>query len=116
MTYTTLVLIGLAVAASLDLIVLRTRLLLRRGFWTAYAIVLNFQLITNSWLTGPWQIGAIRTGDPVVSYDEMAISGVRIAHAPVEDLGFGFALVLITLSFWIFWGRRGIERERRVRG
>ena len=40
----------------------------------------------------------------------------RIAWAPVEDLLFGFALVLQTLAWWVFWGRRGVQRERpRVR-
>jgi len=112
MTYTALVVIGLVVAATFDLLILQTRLLLRKGFWTAYAIVVFFQLITNSWLTGPWQIDPLRAGVPVVNYDDAAITGVRIAHAPVEDLGFGFSLILLTLSFWVFWGRRGIQRER----
>lgn len=115
MSYTALAIIAVGCAVGLDLLLLRTRLLLRRGFWTAYAIVLFFQLLTNSWLTGPWRIGAgdsaIRTGRPVVNYDSDTISGLRIAHAPIEDLGFGFALVLITLSFWIFWGRRGVQRR-----
>ena len=26
-------------------------------------------------------------------------------------LAFGFALVLLSLSLWIFWGRRGVDRE-----
>ena len=34
----------------------------------------------------------------------------RIAYAPVEDLMFGFALVLLSLSLWVFWGRKGINR------
>lgn len=115
MTYTGMVLLGLAIAVSVDLLLLRTRLLLRRGFWTAYAIVIFFQLITNAWLTGPWIVGSVRTGAPVVNYAEDAIIGWRLAHAPIEDLGFGFALVLITLSCWIALGRRGIQRERVTR-
>jgi lycopene cyclase domain-containing protein len=35
-----------------------------------------------------------------VRYDPDAIVGLRIAYAPVEDLLFGFALVLLTLSIW----------------
>ena len=35
----------------------------------------------------------------------------RILYAPVEDLLFGFALVVLTLSLWVLWGRRGIQRE-----
>jgi lycopene cyclase domain-containing protein len=37
-----------------------------------------------------------------VRYDRDRIIGWRIAYAPVEDLLFGFALVTITLSLWVF--------------
>jgi lycopene cyclase domain-containing protein len=95
-TYTALS--GLMVVATvvLDLVVLRTRLLARSDFWTAYAIVVCFQLLTNAWLTGRG----------VVAYDSSAVLGWRLAFAPVEDLLFGFALVLQTLAWWVWWGRR----------
>ena len=34
----------------------------------------------------------------------------RLVFAPIEDLMFGFALVLLSLSLWVFWGRRGVQR------
>ena len=52
MSYTALALAGVGFAVALDLAILRTRLLARRVFWVAYAIVLAFQLVTNGWLTG----------------------------------------------------------------
>ncbi len=96
MTYTWLAVVGVVGAVVLDLAVLRTRLVARRVFWTSYAIVLTFQLLTNGWLTGR----------DIVTYDESVIVGVRLAYAPVEDLLFGFSLVLQTLSWWVWWGRR----------
>ncbi|MEP6760585.1 MAG: lycopene cyclase domain-containing protein [Sporichthyaceae bacterium] len=96
MSYTALALLAAAAAVVLDLVVLRTRLLSRRTFWTAYAIVVVFQLVTNGWLTGR----------DIVSYDEDAIVGARLAYAPVEDLLFGFSLVVQTLSWWVWWGAR----------
>jgi lycopene cyclase domain-containing protein len=90
MTYTVLAVCAVTVAALLDLVVLRTRLLLSRTFWYAYAIMFAFQLLVNG----------ILTGLPVVSYDPDTIIGARIAHAPVEDLLFGFALILCTLTSW----------------
>lgn len=96
MTYTWLAMIGVAGAVLLDLLVLRTRLVLRRAFWLAYAIVLFFQLLTNGVLTGL----------DVVRYAPAAIAGPRVAFAPVEDLAFGFSLVLQTLAWWVWWGRR----------
>ena len=44
-------------------------------------------------------------------YDSHAIIGIRLASAPVEDLLFGFALILGVLSLWVFNGRRGIQRK-----
>jgi lycopene cyclase domain-containing protein len=96
MTYTEAALVGVVATVLLDLYVLRTRLLTRKVFWTAYAIVVFFQLVTNG----------ILTGRDIVTYDPDAILGLRIVFAPVEDLLFGFALVVQTLSWWVFWGRR----------
>lgn len=103
MTYTWLALAGVAGAAVLDLAVLRTRLLGRRAFWTAYAIMAFFQLIVNGVLTGL----------PVVRYDPGAILGPRVALAPVEDLFFGFALILVTLAVWVWLGERAARRAGR---
>ena len=96
MTYTQAALLGVVATVVLDLVVLRTRLLTRKLFWTSYAIVVFFQLVTNG----------ILTGRDIVTYDAAAILGLRIVYAPVEDLLFGFALVVQTLSWWVFWGRR----------
>ena len=96
MSYTITALLGLAGALLVDLVVLRTRLVLRRVFWATYPIVFVFQLLFNGLLTGRG----------VVTYDPAAILGVRIVYAPVEDLVFGLALVLLTLSLWVWWGRR----------
>ena len=100
MTYTAAALLGVAAAAVLDLFVLRTRLLTRTVFWATYPIIITFQLLSNG----------ILTGRGIVLYDPDAIIGWRIAYAPVEDLFFGFALVLMTLSVWVWLGRRGVQR------
>ncbi len=102
MTYTQIALFAVACAAALDLYIVRTRLLRRRAFWTSYAIILPFQLLTNWWLTSR----------NIVMYDKHQILGPHLASAPLEDLAFGFALILGVLSLWVFWGRRGIERNK----
>ena len=101
MTYTELAVTAVISVTVFDLFILKTRLLSRRSFWTAYSIMLFFQLLTNWWLTSR----------EILSYSEDVIIGWRIAAAPVEDLFFGFAMIVSTLSLWIFWGRRGIERN-----
>jgi lycopene cyclase domain-containing protein len=95
-TYTTAAVLGVLAAVAMDLWVLRTRLLTGRVFWLTYPIVLFFQLISNG----------VLTGRGVVRYSPAAIAGPRILHAPVEDLLFGFALVLLTLSLWTWNGAR----------
>ncbi len=112
MTYTQAAVVGVLATIALDLWVLRTRLLLRRAFWVSYAIIVFFQLVTNGVLTG---LRIVRyDGDAIIGSDVPVFLGDgRIAYAPVEDLLFGFALVVQALAWWVFWGRRGLQREPR---
>ena len=96
MSYTVAACLGVVAALAVDLAVLRTRLVLRRVWWVSYVIVVFFQLITNG----------VLTGRGIVRYDTDRILGLRIVHAPVEDLLFGFSLVLQTTAWWVWWGRR----------
>ena len=91
MTYTVAALLGVAGAIVVDLAVLRTALVRRVVFWATYPIIVVFQLASNG----------VLTGRHIVRYDPAAIIGLRIVYAPVEDLLFGFALVLLTLSLWV---------------
>jgi len=104
MSYTVATVLGVAGALLVDLFVLRTRLVTRKVFWATYPIIVCFQLISNG----------ILTGRDVVRYNPGAVVGWRVAYAPVEDLAFGFALVLLSLSLWVWWGRRGIQRTPRA--
>ena len=90
MTYTALAGIAVLLATAVDLALLRTRLLTTKAFWLAYAILLFFQILVNGTLTGL----------AVVRYNAHDILGPRIVFAPMEDLAFGFAMILLTLSSW----------------
>jgi lycopene cyclase domain-containing protein len=103
MSYSALAVTAVVAALVVDLAVFRTRLVTRAVFWVAYAIVLVFQLLMNG----------VLTGRAVVIYDRAAIWGPRIAYAPVEDLLFGFALVLLTLATWAAVNRRANTAKRR---
>lgn len=105
MTYTVAALLGVLATIGLDLVVLRTRVLARKAFWVSYAIVLAFQLITNGILIGRGIV--FYASDAVLgtgSHTPPFLGEGRVAYAPVEDLLFGFALVVQTLSWWTFWG------------
>jgi lycopene cyclase domain-containing protein len=114
MTYTQLAFVAVALVVLVDLYVLRTRMVTRKAFWVSYAIIVFFQFITNG----------LFTGFGIVKYDGNAIVGStspeegappfvgdgRISFAPFEDVLFGFALILLSLALWVFFGRRGIDR------
>jgi lycopene cyclase domain-containing protein len=105
-TYTDAAVLGVVFAVVIDLGVLRTKLLRRKAFWASYLIILGFQLVVNG----------ILAGNRLVVYSPAAVlggatphllGGWRLAYAPVEDLLFGFSLVVQTLAWWVWWGRRG---------
>ena len=81
---------GVVLTILLEVLVLRTGLFRDPRYWVALAIVAFFQLLVNGVLTCP----------PIVSYDPAQILGLRIVCAPVEDLGFGFAMVTTTIALW----------------
>lgn len=103
MSYTLLAVVGVVLAVLLDLVVLRTKLLLGKAFWVAYGIIVFFQLVSNG----------VLTGIPIVRYDPGTIIGLRLVNAPVEDLLFGFAMVMLTLSVWVRLGGRARHRAGR---
>lgn len=114
MTYTQLGVIAVVAAIAIDLLGMRTRLVTRRVFWVSYAIIVFFQLVTNGLLTGfsivRYSDDAIIGGATPLDRPPAFIGDGRLAFAPIEDLLFGFALVLLTLTMWVWLGRRGVQR------
>jgi lycopene cyclase domain-containing protein len=104
-TYTLIAAIAAAAAVALDRWPARTKLTASGTWWSAYCIIVAFQLLTNGWLTGR---GIVRYAPEAIigSGHVQFVGDGRIAFAPVEDLGFGFALVLTTCVMWTWLGRR----------
>lgn len=117
MTYTQLGIVMVLVVVAADLWLFRTQMVRRKVFWTAYAIIVFFQLITNGMFTGFGIV--LYSGDAIIGSASPAqgpppfLGDGRIAFAPVEDLLFGFALILLSLCCWIWLGRRGVQRTPR---
>ena len=71
----------------------------------------------------PWAIGllesrtspgpaTLRHHDAIIGTDRVTFVGDgRLVYAPVEDLAFGFALVLTSCVVWVWLGRRSGEEE-----
>lgn len=101
MSYSAIAFTSALTFAAIDLLFIKSSLLKTKYFWSSYAIILPFQLLTNWWLTSKG----------IVTYSDDAIIGIRIASAPVEDLFFGFTLILGVLHLWEFYGRRGYQNK-----
>ena len=110
MSYTAICVVAVLAALALDRWVARTRLTSTAGWWSAYAIIVFFQLLTNGWLTGR---GIVRYDpDTIIGSGEITFIGDgRLFYAPVEDLAFGFGLVLTTCVAWVWLGTRQREGE-----
>jgi lycopene cyclase domain-containing protein len=102
MNYTDIAMTAFAIAVMNDLFGFKTSMLTRPAFWTSYSIILPFQFLTNWWLTSR----------NIVMYDPNTILGPRLFSAPIEDIVFGFALLLGVMGLWEYWGRKGIQRNK----
>ena len=96
MIYSDIALNAVFLAVVLDLFLLKSRMMTRGIFWLTYFLILPFQLLTNWWLTS----------NEIVMYGLSDITGQRLAGAPIEDLLFGFSLILLTISAWEFFKDR----------
>ena len=96
MIYSDIALDAVIFAILVDLFILRTQMITRGIYWLTYALIFPFQLLTNWWLTSK----------NIVQYSPTQIIGRRLAGAPIEDLLFGFSMILLTLALWEFFSER----------
>lgn len=118
MSYTAIALVTFFVVILIDLFALRTRMITRKEFWIAYAIMIGFQFLTNAVLTGTQTVQyaddtIVGTGNGVAPGQPPFLGEGRLFYAPMEDVAFGFGLILLTLSVWQYWGDRGLQDRPR---
>ena len=87
--YTGLVFIFLTISVLIDQI-LKTDLIVKKRFYYFLAMIIGFTLIFNGFLT--WR--------PVVLYGEEFQIGFRIITIPIEDFGYGIALLFLNTSIF----------------
>jgi lycopene cyclase domain-containing protein len=103
--YTVLTIISVLAVIAVELVWLRTGVFRTARYWLTMAIVWGFQAVVDGWLT--------RLSDPIVIYRDSAIVGVRFPwDIPIEDFGFGFAMVTLTILIWHRLGERRREDSR----
>ena len=97
--YTAMTLGAIVAVVAAELLLIRSGIFRSAAYWIAIAICIAFQVPVDGWLT--------KLSSPVVLYNSDVFSGIRLAwDSPIEDWGFGFALMTLALSLWVRQGRR----------
>ncbi len=104
--YTVLTVIAMIAVVLLELLWLRTGIFRTAQYWLSMVIVFGFQILVDGWLT--------KLSDPIVIYNTDEMLGVRFPwDIPIEDFGFGFAMVTLAILLWRRWlARQPIEGVR----
>lgn len=102
--YTLLTIAGIILTLLVEFAWLKTGLFRQAQYWIAMAIVFFFQCLVDGWLT--------KLSNPIVLYNPEHHLGVRFPwDIPIEDFGFGFAMLTLTMLFWVALKRRQAARR-----
>lgn len=103
--YTIATVVACAVVVLIELRWAKTGIFTTAQYWLAMLIVFAFQVLVDGWLT--------KLSDPIVLYSPEHFSGIRVGwDSPIEDFGFGFALVTAVLIAWEYGKRRAAAAAR----
>ena len=104
--YTLPAVLAVLAVCVLEMRVLRTGLFRRPAYWISMVIVVGFQIPVDGWLT--------KLSNPIVIYNPEQMLGIRAPwDIPIEDFGFGFAMVTLAILLWRRWLTRRPQREDR---
>jgi lycopene cyclase domain-containing protein len=102
--YTVLTVFAVVSVVVAELIFLKTGIFSTAQYWLSIAIIFAFQIPVDGWLT--------KLSAPIVIYDSEEILGLRAPwDIPVEDFGFGFAMVTLAILLWRRWLDRPSPKE-----
>ena len=91
--------IAIVAVIVLELAWFRTGIFRSVQYWVAIAITWLFQSFVDGWLT--------KLSNPIVIYNPAEQAGLRFPwDIPVEDFGFGWAMVTLTLLVWLKLNRK----------
>lgn len=76
-----------------EILWLRTGVFRTAQYWVSLLIMFSFQVLVDGWLA--------ELSDPIVIYAPESMLGVRFPwDIPVEDFGFAFAMLTLTIVIW----------------
>jgi lycopene cyclase domain-containing protein len=79
-----------------ELVYFRSGIFRTTQYWWSMVIIVAFQILVDGWLP--------KLSAPIVIYNPGAILGLRAPwDIPIEDFGFGFAMVTLAILLWQRW-------------
>lgn len=98
--YTLLTVLAVVAVIAAELIYFKTGIFRTAQYWLTMLIIFAFQIPVDGWLT--------KLSAPIVIYNPDEILGLRVPwDIPIEDFGFGFAMVTLAILLW----RRRLDRR-----
>lgn len=102
--YTVATLITMAAVIAAELFWLRTGIFRSAAYWISLGICLAFQVLVDGWLT--------KLSAPIVIYNPDTMTNIRWPwDIPIEDFGFGFAMITLALMVWRRSGQKARQAE-----
>ena len=98
--YTLFTVLAVVAVVAAELIYFKTGIFRTAQYWLTMLIIFAFQILVDGWLT--------KLSAPIVIYNPDEILGLRVPwDIPIEDFGFGFAMVTLAILLW----RRRLDRR-----
>jgi lycopene cyclase domain-containing protein len=92
-----------------ELVYFRSGIFRTAQYWWSIVIVFAFQVPVDGWLT--------KLSDPIVIYNADEMLGLRAPwDIPIEDFGFGFAMVTLAILLWRRWLDRRLSSQEAIDG
>jgi lycopene cyclase domain-containing protein len=109
--YTVLTAFAVVAVVVAELVYFKSGIFTTAQYWWSIVIIFAFQVLVDGWLT--------KLSAPIVIYDPKELLGLRTPwDIPVEDFGFGFAMVTLAILLWRRWldrrpaSQEGIDDDR----
>ena len=105
--YTVLTVCAVLAVVVAELVYFRSGIFRTAQYWWSIAIVFAFQVPVDGWLT--------KLSDPIVIYNPDEMLGLRVPwDIPIEDFGFGFAMVTLAILLWRRWLDRRLSSQEAI--
>jgi lycopene cyclase domain-containing protein len=103
--YTVITAFAVVAVIAAELLYFRSGIFSTAQYWWTMVIIFAFQIPVDGWLT--------KLSAPIVIYNSDEMLGLRMPwDIPIEDFGFGFAMVTLAILLWRRWlDRRPSSQE-----